>query len=311
MDLVKRYDIDGVHFDDYFYPYPSYNLGEDFPDNESWAAYQKSGGKLTRNDWRRDQVNTFIEQLYQKIKAEKKWVKFGISPFGIWRPHYPQSIEGFDQYDQLFADARLWLNKGWLDYFSPQLYWSINDIPHSFPVLLGWWAAENKMARHLWPGISDYKDGGEKNSDETINEIMISRAMLPQSGGDVHWSISALTKNRDVAKAILDGPYKRRAVVPASPWLDNVAPALPAFTATSVGDGVGISWSHPEEKEVFQWIVYYRYGTKWDYTILDRKERSLTVKKVQGEKSIPLNAIAVAAVDRTGNESAHKELAIK
>jgi uncharacterized lipoprotein YddW (UPF0748 family) len=85
-------------------------------------------------------------------------VKFGVSPFGIWRPGYPESISGFDQYDQLYADARLWLNKGWVDYFSPQLYWPVNRYAQSYPVLLGWWAGENKMNRHLWPGISVGRD---------------------------------------------------------------------------------------------------------------------------------------------------------
>ncbi|HET7360691.1 MAG TPA: family 10 glycosylhydrolase, partial [Salinimicrobium sp.] len=137
MDIVKRYDIDGIHFDDYFYPYDSYNGGEDFPDDESWKAYRESGGKLSRADWRRESVNTFIRNLYKRIKAEKPHVKFGISPFGIWRPGYPKSIRGYDQYNELYADARLWLRKGWVDYFTPQLYWTINQIPQSFPVLLG------------------------------------------------------------------------------------------------------------------------------------------------------------------------------
>jgi uncharacterized lipoprotein YddW (UPF0748 family) len=133
-DIVKRYDIDGVHFDDYFYPYDSYNGGADFPDTLSWNAYLQKGGKLSRGDWRRESVNTFIKRVYKEIKAEKKYVKFGLSPFGIWRPGYPESIEGMDQYDKLYADAKLWLNKGWIDYFTPQLYWKINPIPQSFPL---------------------------------------------------------------------------------------------------------------------------------------------------------------------------------
>lgn len=308
MDIVRRYDIDGVHFDDYFYPYPSYNLNEDFPDNESWMAYQKTGGKLSRGDWRRESVNVFIEQLYKKIKAEKKWVKFGLSPFGIWRPGYPESIEGFDQYDKLYADARLWLNKGWIDYFTPQLYWEINRIPQSFPVLLGWWAGENTYNRHLWPGISVYKGRGEKNNDETINEIMISRGMLPKSKGVVHWSISGLTKNDSLAKAILDGPYKKQSLVPPSPWLDDVAPEAPQATTSIQGDKVSISWTHPDANNIFQWVVYFQYGDKWDYKILTRKERTIDLEKTAAEKLIPLNKIAVTAVDRVGNESKVKEL---
>ncbi len=134
MDIVKRYDIDGVHFDDYFYPYREYNKGDDFPDSASYAAYQAGGGRLNRGDWRRDAVNSFIENLYKEIKKEKKHVKFGLSPFGIWRPGYPEGICCFDQYDVLYADAKLWLNKGWIDYFSPQLYWPITRPNTSFPI---------------------------------------------------------------------------------------------------------------------------------------------------------------------------------
>jgi uncharacterized lipoprotein YddW (UPF0748 family) len=307
-DIVKRYDIDGVHFDDYFYPYPSYNLNEDFPDDESWAAYTKSGGKLSRGDWRRNNVNVFIERVYKEIKAEKKWVKFGLSPFGIWRPGFPESVEGFDQYGKLYADARLWLNKGWVDYFTPQLYWDINKFPQSFPVLLGWWAGENTHNRHLWPGISVYKGGGDKNIDETINEIMITRGMLPQSKGAVHWSISALTKYPDVAKAILDGPYKKQALVPATPWLGNKAPEAPVIKTELKEDIVNIIWTHSGEKNVFRWVVYYKYGEAWSYEILNRKDRSFELKRTSGEKAIPLKGIAVTAVDRIGNESVFKEI---
>ncbi|HEY6504660.1 MAG TPA: family 10 glycosylhydrolase, partial [Chitinophagaceae bacterium] len=249
MDLVKRYDIDGVHFDDYFYPYPSYNLGKDFPDSVSWTAYQQGGGKLSRGDWRRESVNVFIERLYKKIKAVKPYVKFGLSPFGIWRPGYPESIGGFDQYDQLYADAKLWLNKGWIDYFTPQLYWPINRVAQSFPVLLGWWNGENTMERHLWPGISVGRDTSAKNVNEILSQIMIDRGMIPESKGVVHWSISSLTQNPNMTKAIAEGPYKKQALVPASPWLDNKAPVAPAVTITSTENEVELTWKHPDEKD--------------------------------------------------------------
>ncbi|MFN2458508.1 MAG: glycoside hydrolase family 10 protein [Chitinophagaceae bacterium] len=308
MDLVRRYDIDGVHFDDYFYPYPSYNLNEDFPDSATYAAYLQDGGKLSRGDWRRHSVNIFIERLYKQIKKEKEWVKFGLSPFGIWRPGYPESIEGFDQHDKLYADARLWLNKGWIDYFTPQLYWEINRIPQSFPVLLGWWAGENTKNRHLWPGISVYKGGGEKNIDETINEIMISRGMLPRSKGVVHWSISGLTRNDSLAKAIANGPYKKPALVPPTPWLDRRAPREPDVSVDNKEDSVLITWSHPEEKDVFRWVVYYQYGTIWNYEIFNRKDSSFNLQNYSGEKRIPLNSVVVTAVDRVGNESRFKTI---
>ncbi|HXI00175.1 MAG TPA: family 10 glycosylhydrolase [Sphingobacteriaceae bacterium] len=313
MDLVKRYDIDGVHFDDYFYPYPSYNGTDDFPDDDSWKAYQNSGGKLLRSDWRRESVNKFIERLYKEIKAEKKYVKFGISPFGIWRPGYPESIQGLDQYDKLYADARLWLNKGWIDYFAPQLYWEINKTPQSFPVLLGWWAKENTKARHLWPGINVGRGGDEKNINETINQIMITRAMVPTSKGVIHWSISSLTKHQKLTGAILAGPYKNDALVPASSWLDNKPPAPPSVTTTLQQDNVKISWAPAYEKDIFRWVVYTKYGTNWTYKILNRKDRALDIKRFQGENAsrLSLNSVAVTTVDRTGNESAFKEVLIK
>ncbi|MBN9298723.1 MAG: family 10 glycosylhydrolase [Filimonas sp.] len=300
-DIVKRYDIDGVHFDDYFYPYPSYNKNEDFPDSASWAAYQRKGGKLSRDDWRRDGVNTLIERLYKEIKAEKKWVKFGLSPFGMWRPGYPSSIEGFDQYDKLYADAKLWLNKGWIDYFAPQLYWPINKIPQSFPVLLGWWQQENTMQRHLWPGINVGRDTGYKTVNETINEIMVTRGMLPQSAGAIHWSISSDVKNTVLAQTLIDGVYKKDALVPASPWLDSKAPAAPTVKKEVAGSNVNIQWSHTEAKDVFRWIIYFKYGKNWDYKIVNQNDRSFSLPTAKG--TAILTAVAVSAVGRTGNES--------
>ncbi len=305
MDLVKRYDIDGVHMDDYFYPYPSYNLNADFPDSVSWTAYQRSGGKLSRGDWRRDAVNQLVERLYKNIKAEKPLIKFGVSPFGIWRPGYPDLVEGFDQYNQLYADARLWLNKGWVDYFSPQLYWPVNRYAQSFPVLLGWWAGENKMNRHLWPGISVGRDSSDKNLDEIINQIMIDRGMQPQSKGVVHWSISSLTKNPRMADTLLKSVYKKQALIPASPWLDKQSPQSPVVTTSLQNDGWKINWTHPEEKDVFLWVVYSRYGNNWTYKILNQNTHSLLLSSTTGTGATlqKLKNIIVSAVDRTGNES--------
>lgn len=306
-DIVKRYDIDGIHFDDYFYPYDSYNGGADFPDNLSWNAYLKSGGKLARADWRRESVNTFIERVYKEIKAEKKYVKFGISPFGIWRPGYPESIEGMDQYDKLYADAKLWLNKGWIDYFTPQLYWKINDIPHSFPVLLNWWQSENTMARHLWPGMNVGLGGDDKNVDEVINQVMTTRGMLPQSKGAVHWSIAALITHEKLRKGLLDGPYKTQAIVPPSAWLDNKKPQKPIVTVVPNGSLLNIQFNHPNISDVFRWVVYTKYGDKWSYRILNKKDKFLAVnasiEAVNGKVKNLLMAFAVTAIDRTGNES--------
>jgi uncharacterized lipoprotein YddW (UPF0748 family) len=322
-DLVKRYDIDGVHFDDYFYPYREYNKGEDFPDSLSWTAYQAEGGKLSRADWRRKSVNDFIERVYKEIKAEKKHVKFGLSPFGMWRPGHPESIAGFDQYDVLYADARLWLNKGWIDYFTPQLYWPISRETASYPVLLGWWESENKKHRHLWPGINISIDT-LIGTREAVNQIMVTRGMVPRSKGVVHWSISSVIRNPVLSKSLIEGVYRKPALVPASPWLDKKDPKVPKVSASAVGEKVVINWTHPEEKDVFRWVVYYQYGTTWNYQVLDRAARSLELDRnfvrivppaaqttaAATATLLPLTRIQVSAVDRTGNESKVIEVAL-
>jgi uncharacterized protein YbbC (DUF1343 family)/uncharacterized lipoprotein YddW (UPF0748 family) len=320
MDIVRRYDIDGVHFDDYFYPYPSYNDNEDFPDEETYQAYRLQGGKLPLGDWRRENVNLFIENLYREIKKEKPLVKFGLSPFGIWRPNYPPSIAGFDQYEVLYADARLWLNKGWIDYFTPQLYWPVNQITQSFPVLLGWWVAENKKGRHVWPGMNLGRGTGEGLIDETLNQIMISRGFLKEKSGHVHWSIGPLMRNKSLQKALLEGPYSKNALVPPSPWLDKKPPSAPFIRVSTHDDSLDISWDHQHSPEIFRWVLYTKYGDSWKYTIHNRSERTAAIpafrfnrvvmeqeiKEPSGDATrmlFPLREIRLTAVDRTGNES--------
>ena len=307
MDILKRYDIDGVHFDDYFYPYASYNKGEDFPDAANYAAYKQAGGQLSKGDWRRDGVNKFVERIYKEIKAEKPQVKFGISPFGIYRPGYPKSIAGMDQYNELFADARLWLNEGWIDYYSPQLYWKINQTKQSFPVLLGWWESENKLRRHLWPGINIDFGGDAANMDETVNQIMLTRGMVPDSKGTIHWSIGPLLKYPNIAAGILDGPYKIPALVPESPWLNPVLPAAPEVKVEIVDNSVKVNW-FPADKETFRWVVYYKYNDTWNYKILNKDERSTAFSQFLNDKKDKLTHVGVTAIDRTGNQSSFSEV---
>ena len=306
MDIVRRYDIDGVHFDDYFYPYPSYNDDKDFPDDASWSAYQERGGKLSRGDWRRAAVDTFIERVYGEIKHAKAHVKFGLSPFGIWRPFNPQSIRGLDQYDVLYADARRWLNEGWVDYYSPQLYWPTGQIAQSFPVLLDWWSGQNHQGRHLWPGINSGRGRDEAGVDEVLNQIMITRGMLPASPGVVHWSIGAL-RNPELIEAIHSGPYRRPALVPASPWLDRKPPAPPRVSLSRIYDQLVVGWSHDDADDVFRWVVHHRRGNRWQHSILNRQDRFLslplfTVDDRTSALSV-IEEVAVCAVDRVGNAS--------
>lgn len=299
MDIVKRYDIDGVHFDDYFYPYASYNGNADFPDEATYRAYQQKGGELSKKDWRRDNVNQFVKRVYQAIKAEKPYVKFGISPFGIWRPGHPASIQGMDQYDALYADAKRWLNAGWIDYLSPQLYWTINQIPQSFPVLLKWWSDQNTQHRHLWPGINI----GRGEADEVFNQIMISRAIEDQSPGVIHWNIGSLFKHPELADALLQGPYKEKALVPASTWLGDQHLPAPKVEVQIENQQVRISIKPPGKDSPLNWVLAIQYGTTWEYRILNSRELSQTIAK-NGGKGSDLNQISITAIDRFGNESA-------
>lgn len=302
-DIVLRYDIDGVHFDDYFYPYASYNGGADFPDDDSWEAYRRSGGMLSRGDWRRSQVNRFVERIYREIKAVRKRVKFGISPFGIWRPGHPEGISGMDQYEQLYADARLWLNEGWVDYFAPQLYWPIDRLSQSFPVLLGWWQVENIQGRHLWPGINVGGKGDEAHIREVVSQVMVVRGMVPESKGALHWSIAPLVKYPALATALRSGPYHREALVPASPWLGDSPPETPVVSWRRSSNGIDLHWEHPAPDSVFRWVVYSCYSDVWDYRIQTSAERATTLATTTSGRS-PLKAVIVTAVDRLGNESA-------
>ncbi|WP_019029645.1 glycoside hydrolase family 10 protein [Colwellia piezophila] len=301
MDIVRNYDIDGIHLDDYFYPYPSYNQGEQFPDAKRYLEYTEKGGELTRDDWRRDAVNDFVKRLYGSIKKEKRHVKLGISPFGIWRPNQPETIRGLDQYDQLYADAKLWLNEGWLDYFTPQLYWKINQYSQSYPLLLNWWQQENTKNRHLWPGMSTYQTSDSAGIDEIINQIMIGRGMLMDKPGMVFWSIDALQKNLDFNDALRLGAFQHKALIPASPWLDLEPPEMPKVVIRPTKDFVALNWFPLDTEDVFNWLVYYKYDDVWQYKILPENRRSLELPAFNA--GVALVEIAVIAVDRNGNES--------
>jgi uncharacterized lipoprotein YddW (UPF0748 family) len=228
LDVVKRYDIDGVHIDDYFYPYPITDEAKnkiDFPDQASWQKYQSSGGRLSRGDWRRKSVDDFIEKLYKGIKRSKQHVKFGISPFGIYRPGIPSGIKaGVDQFDELYADAEKWLKEGWCDYYSPQLYWPIKQTPQAYPTLLKYWLNVNPKNRHVWPGLytgrTDPK-GGNWMPEEVNGQIQLSREQQP-TAGNVHFSFKCLAQNfNGITSSLKSGLYKEHAFIPATPWLGD------------------------------------------------------------------------------------------
>ncbi|MBA3833056.1 MAG: family 10 glycosylhydrolase [Chthoniobacterales bacterium] len=212
-DIVRRYDIDGLHLDDYFYPYPLKSGAASFPDDSSWQRYGIKSG-MTRADWRRDNINDFVHSMYRAVKATKPSVRVGISPFGIWRPGVPPTTTaGLDAYAELFADSRKWLAQGWVDYLAPQLYWSIRPADQSFPVLLNWWRAQSH-GTPVWPGIATERIGTKRPAREIIEQIELTRRGT-SSPGHIHWSMKALMRNQGgIDNLLRAGPYAEKAGAP-------------------------------------------------------------------------------------------------
>ena len=297
MDIVKRYDVDGVQFDDYFYPYPEKDAAGrvlEFPDTATWKKY---GHGLDRDDWRRQNINQFIQGVYQNIKAAKPWVKFGVSPFGIWRPGFPRQIKGLDAYANLYADSRLWLASGWLDYLAPQLYWPVDDSAQSFPVLLNWWASQNVKDRHLWPGLNAAGVGEKFPAGEIARQLEIIHAQ-PGAGGEIFYHLKNLADNPALTE-ILRRQFSQPALVPASPWLDSFPPEKPRLTATIGGkSSVNVSWQSGVEP-AWLWVLQFRGADdRWTTEILPADVTTKTFA------SPAPRVIAIRAVDRTGNLSA-------
>jgi uncharacterized lipoprotein YddW (UPF0748 family) len=156
-DVLRRYAVDGVHIDDYFYPYPVNGpSGAElpFPDDAAFSRHRAGGGTLARDDWRRANVDSLVRELYRVVHETRPGTLVGISPFGLGRPdRRPAGVSGFSQYDKLYADVERWQAEGWLDYLAPQLYWPIDRAGQPFPVLLDYWLAQNTAGRHVWPGL--------------------------------------------------------------------------------------------------------------------------------------------------------------
>ena len=334
LDVVRRYDIDGVHIDDYFYPYQEYDRRGrviDFPDTRSWKRYRKGGGRLARADWRRHNVDELVKQLYTGVHAVKPWVKFGISPFGIWRPGNPPSITGYDAYERLYGDSRKWLRSGWVDYYTPQLYWPIAQIPQSYPTLLGWWVEQNEKGRHMWPGNYTNKVGPGRDqgwaADEVLEQIRITRAQ-PGATGNVHFSMTAfLGENDSLATRLATGLYAEPALVPATPWLGAATPAtpvlrlrppspfvlLPPLDTLMRSDGATVASAiapvvvllEPARKsEPALWTVRaLGAGALWTTMVLPGSAREVTLPAATSE-------VLVTVVGRTGLESAAARLTL-
>jgi uncharacterized lipoprotein YddW (UPF0748 family) len=333
-DVVTRYDVDGVHIDDYFYPYPI--RGKDgelvpFPDKSSYRRAVAAGEKLSRDDWRRQNVNQLVQRMYEEVKKDKPWVLVGISPFGIWRPGHPEGIAGLDQYSSLYADARKWQQEGWVDYFTPQLYWTVESKEQSYPRLLNWWHEQNAKGRHLWPGNFTSKIGrrqGDQASwtaDDIVRQIEATRAQQGATG-NVHFSMKALSKNYGgVADRLKSQLYTQPALVPESRWLGRQAPGKPEVKARRAGSDVVVEMALPEGgkgsaaaskargktasgDDPWLWVVRVGSGDHWKTEIVPGGERRHAVALAEGDAP---KSVIVSAISRLGREgrSARAEIA--
>jgi len=295
-DIVRRYDVDALHADDYFYPYPEKDSAGrtlDFPDSESYA---RSGSTLQRADWRRDNVDRFIERLNREVHQLKPTIALGISPFGIWRPGNPSGVTGLDAYASLYADSRKWLQQGWLDYIAPQLYWSIGAPQQSFPALLDWWIAQNGMGRHVWPGLAAYRVGDGTSTAYTASEIPDEiRAVRsrPAGTGELLYNATATLKRSNGAVAGSLAPlYSSRALVPPYSWLDASAPAAPTVAVS----GRTVQLTPATAGDTRWWAVRVFSGGTWTTRILFGDQHSLTL-------DVAPQRVIVNAVDQAGNAS--------
>jgi uncharacterized lipoprotein YddW (UPF0748 family) len=300
-DIVRRYDIDGVHADDYFYPYPetdAANRAIQFPDT---ATYVRSATSLTISDWRRANVDSFVERLQREVHAIRPAIAVGISPFGIWRPGSPNGVAGLDAYATIYADSRKWLQEGWVDYLAPQLYWAIAAPQQSFPALLDWWLAQNARGRHVWPGLAAYRVGDGTatafGTTEITSQVSLTRSRPAGTGHLLYNTTSTLTRNGGAVAAALSADlYRARAIPPSYPWLDAAAPPVPSVSVTS-----GLLTLTPGDDEPPRWwAVRTRTAAGWTTRVVFGAERSVALP------TGTFRAI-VNAIDMAGNASGAAE----
>ena len=260
-DIVRRYDIDGLHIDDYFYPYPVAGLS--IPDDNSYALY---GNGMDRNNWRRQNVNTFIRDLYHTVHQTKAWVKFGVSPFGIYRNQKNDpngsATNGLQNYDDLYADILLWVRQGWLDYNIPQLYWEVGNRAADYATLVQWWNAY-AAGRPLIVGQDvertvKFADTTNPQTHQVYQKYNLQRAM-PNVAGSCQWYAKACVDNPQNYTTVLRQVYHcYPALQPAMPWIDGKAPGkVRKAKVIWMTDGPVLFWTEPKAKDAMDYATKY------------------------------------------------------
>lgn len=323
-DIVRRYDIDGFHIDDYFYPYPI--AGKAIPDAKEYNADSRG---MSIGDWRRDNVNKFIEQLHDSIRQTKPWVKFGVSPFGIYRNARSSSIgsntRGLQNYDDLYADVLKWVNNGWIDYCVPQLYWQIGHKTADYETLIKWWN-EHAGNRPLYIGEDVERTIKYADVDNpSTNQVAAKHKLHEQCknvDGTVLWYAKAAVDNYDRYGIFLRNYYwKSPALQPLMPFIDDKAPKKPRkLKAHQNSTNLLLTWMAPKgngwKDEAVKYVVYqFKPGESVDisdpsHIISLTNHQSLeTVKPAESGKYI----YVVTALDRMSNESeiAKKKVKVK
>lgn len=323
-DIVRRYDIDGFHIDDYFYPYPV--AGKAIPDAKEYNADSRG---MSIGDWRRDNVNKFIEQLHDSIRQTKPWVKFGVSPFGIYRNARSSSIgsntRGLQNYDDLYADVLKWVNNGWIDYCVPQLYWQIGHKTADYETLIRWWN-EHAGNRPLYIGEDvertiKYADVDNPNTNQVAAKHKLHE-QCKNVDGTALWYAKAAVDNYDRYGVFLRNYYwKSPALQPLMPFIDDKAPKKPRkLKAHQNSTNLLLTWMAPKgngwKDEAVKYVVYqFKPGESVDISdpshivSLTTHQSLETVKPAESGKYI----YVVTALDRMSNESeiAKKKVKVK
>lgn len=291
-DVVSRYDIDGVHFDDYFYPYPS---GEAFPDDATYAAYQAEGGEMDRGDWRRDNVNRMVQRVGEAVAQLRPAVRFGVSPFGIYRPGMPPGIQGLDQYEAIYSDPVKWMQEGWLDYLAPQLYWPSTQTAQAYGPLIEWWSDLAVGGRHIFAGnyLSKLGSSDAWTIDEFVTQVELGRGFAGQgSRGNIYFHVGPLLANQlGVADVFAAELYPRPALSPA---IAALAAEVVAPPQVELGAGTA-TLGHEDPASLRAWVVYRAEGQGW---ALDR-----IVPASAASVALTPGTWAISAAARSGVES--------
>jgi len=234
-DIVRRYDVDAIHMDDYFYPYRL--AKKEFPDSATFVSNSRGFALDKKEDWRRDNVNLIIKQIHDTIKSIKPWVEFGISPFGVWRniekdPLGSKTKAGQTNYDDLYADILKWQKEKWIDYIVPQIYWEIGKTVADYAIIADWWS-KNAYGTPLYIGHGIYrinkkaKEKSWRTSKEITKQLEINRK-YPNIAGSMYFSGKSLAANPlNVKKRLLKNPYKYQALPPVNNLIQQVLPKEP------------------------------------------------------------------------------------